>query len=168
MRKRIMGLVALAAVGVAVAVPLAFSAEDAPQAASTEHAAPAAPAASDVSAGNEKPEALAATGTPAKDSAEDEVSAKKVTRAYVFNGHASFESYGEHLFACDDGPDDLYVKAQAMWDHKIQASVVDTNGFGGGCEEVNLSIREGQDVNIRACLETDFGWTCGDWVDSEA
>jgi hypothetical protein len=94
-----------------------------------------------------------------------------VTRAYVTNGHASFEDYGEHLFACDDGPDDLYVMAQAMWDHKIQGEVVDWNGWGGGCKEVNLSIREGQDVNIRACLQNDFsstGWSCGDWVDSEA
>lgn len=88
-----------------------------------------------------------------------------MTRAYINpQGHATFESHGEHLFACDDLPEGSTVWAEAMWDHEIRGVVTDTNGAGGGCGEENLSIPDGKDVNIRACA----GGYCSEWVDSEA
>ncbi|MGW7514329.1 hypothetical protein ACWGJ2_01885 [Streptomyces sp. NPDC054796] len=79
-------------------------------------------------------------------------------------GFARFNGYGEHLYACDLLPEGAEVWAQAKWDNEIKGWAIDTDGYAGDCGHENLSIPEGQDVNIRVCV----GGYCNAWKDSEA
>ncbi len=96
-------------------------------------------------------------------SSEDPVT-KARTRAWVPDyedaiGHATFESYGERLFACDDWPDGRTITAYLVWNGTTYP-VSDENGAGGGCaERGNLpNIPEGDSVVIGACFS---GNLCG-------
>lgn len=94
----------------------------------------------------------------------------KVYRVYLNDGHATFDSYGERLFACDDAPDGDTIQAQMRYEvpgGKIRTiSINDGNGFGGGCSSFNDDIPDGQDVDIQVCHVED-GY-CSGWRDAEA
>lgn len=107
---------------------------------------------------------VAASAAPA-----DGPEAKATERVWLDDGHASFESDGEHLFACDDSLDGETIRAEAS-SGGIRYKVVDTDGLGGGCGEYNLSFPENQDVNIRVCHGPDFDDTevCSRWEDTNA
>ena len=107
----------------------------------------------------------------AADSAPDRPSTSAQERAYVPNyedavGHATFESHGERLFACDDRPDNATVKATLKWTGEYY-TVKDENGAVAGCGEAgNMpNIPEGDTVYIRASAS---GFGHGDWVKAYA
>lgn len=66
-------------------------------------------------------------------------------------GSAYFQSYGEHLYACDEAADGLRAIAQLNVNGHIY-EVQDADGANGNCWTINLSITEGTLVTLRACL----------------
>lgn len=107
---------------------------------------------------------LSASAAPA-----DGPGAAKVYRVYVNDGHATFNSHGEHLYACDDALDGDTIKAKARYkdgDTTRTVWVTDGNGFGGGCGHYDADIPEGRDVDIQVCHVED-GY-CSGWRDAEA
>ena len=83
----------------------------------------------------------------------------------TLRGCASFQDYGEHLYACDERADGRSVTAQLYWSGAIRATVSDSNGAQSGCGHRNLAIAENTTVYVRVCLE---GTGCSAYVPAKS
>jgi hypothetical protein len=74
----------------------------------------------------------------------------------VLRGHGTFESYGDHWWACDVRGDgygirvDWYVAVTGR-----SGNVYDRSGADGQCGHMNVDIGEGREVFYRVCIIND-------------
>lgn len=78
--------------------------------------------------------------------------------------HATFLSYGEHLYNCDDTADGHHAVVQWV-DAKDPDTVHTRHNYKGkgSCQDINLSLPEGSRITYVSCVgEGSWIYNCGD------